>query len=271
MTNRLIPHLLLDADRLYSRTSFRRGHGAIRRLIRWAILNCGLNPPLIDSTSGAVFEYAPEIVFDVVARELITKGSFEPEQTERLRTILQPNAVFVDVGANIGYFTVLASKWVRPSGQVFAFEPVPSTYHRLSKNMALNNSHNVSAFNLACFSRCGFMSMTVTVDSAKSHLSAESNQNAQVQMTTLDEFFKERPVRRLDCLKIDTEGADFEVLKGATEIIKRFRPAIILELDHIWRFGSSKHDVEQYLEGSGYSIAEIRADHSTDLVCLPQA
>jgi hypothetical protein len=114
------------------------------------------------------------------------------------------------------------------------------------------------------------MAMTQTEDSAKSHLATKGEAITQtVSVTTLDDFFAQRRVNRIDCLKIDTEGSDFEVIIGARRIIEDFRPAILLETDLLGRFGSSKADVLKHFDNLDYSVTEIPGEHSLDWLCLP--
>ncbi len=144
--------MLLGLDRLYNRhTSFRRGRDAFTRLMLWSIANLGFEPPLIHLESGEVFEYSPEIAFDVLARELVLKGVFEPRETAKIHELMRRDCVFVDVGANIGYFSILAAKWIGPGGSVIAFEPVDAIHRLLCKNISLNQIDNVTPLKLACF------------------------------------------------------------------------------------------------------------------------
>ena len=271
MITDLPPRMLLGLDRLYNRpTSFRRGRGAFTRLMRWSIANLGFEPPLIHLESGEVFEYSPEIAFDVLPRDLVLKGVFEPRATAKIHELMRRDCVFVDVGANIGYFSILAAKWIGPGGSVIAFEPVDAIHRLLCKNISLNQIDNVTALKLACFSYTGQMAMTQTGDSAKSHLATKGEASTQtVSVTTLDDFFAQRRVNRIDCLKIDAEGSDFEVIKGARRIIEDFRPAILLETDHFGRFGSSKADVLKHFDSLDYSVTEMPGEHSLDWLCLP--
>ena len=128
----------------------------------------------------------------------------------------------------------------------------------------------VTPINLACFSAPGEMAMTQSEEPSKSYLSySEAANTEKVSMTTLDDFVEQRGISVVDCIKIDAEGSDFEVIRGARRTIERCRPAVILETDHLGRSGSSKLDVSRFFESIDYSVSEIKCDHSTDLLCLP--
>jgi Methyltransferase FkbM domain len=76
-------------------------------------------------------------------------------------------------------------------------------------------------------------------------------------------------IERIDCIKIDAEGSDFEIIKGARSTIEKFRPVIMLETDNLARFAGSKSDVISFLERLGYFTSEFKFDHSIDLLCMP--
>lgn len=271
MIRTFIPKLLLGLDRIYNRhTSLPRGRGACSRMFCWGTKNLGFKPPVFRLRSGVAFEYSPAVATDVVIRELLINDVFEPLQSDVIKKLLPESGIFFDVGANIGYFSILAARLVGAGGHVFAFEPVDAIHTVLCKNIELNGVNNiVTPVKLACFSTSGEMSMTRSEEPSKSHLSYSEGANTEkVSMTTVDDFVEQRGISRVDCIKIDAEGSDFEVVKGARRTIERCRPAVILEIDHLGRFGSSTLDISRFFESLDYSISEIKCDHSTDLLCL---
>jgi FkbM family methyltransferase len=273
MIRTLIPKMLLGWGRFYNRhTSFSRFRGAHARLICWGIKNFGFKAPLIKTRCGAVFEYAADVAFDVVANDLLVKGEFEPKETQLLKEFLPLDGVFLDVGANMGYFSVLAAKWVGPKGRVYAFEPASATYELLARNIAFNGvGQIVTASRLACFSSLGEMAMEQSADSGKSHLVRRADGNdGMVSLTTLDHFVEKQKISRVDCIKVDAEGCDFEVLKGTQRTIAQFRPPIIMETDNLELFGGSVAEVREFFKKLGYSIREVKLDHSIDFLCIPE-
>jgi FkbM family methyltransferase len=237
----------------------------------WGAKNLGFKPPVFRLRSGVAFEYSPAMATDVIIRELLINDVFEPHQSEVIRNLLPKDGMFFDVGANIGYFSILGARVVGVGGHVFAFEPVDAIYTLLSKNIELNAVNNIiMPVKLACFSTSGEMTMIQSEEPSKSHLSySEGTNTDKVSVTTLDDFVEQRGISRIDCIKIDAEGADLEVIRGGRRTIERCRPAVILETDHLGRFGSSRLDVSRFFESLDYSISEIKCDHSSDLLCLP--
>jgi FkbM family methyltransferase len=266
-----VPTLLLNIEKLYNKyTSFSRGRFACSRLIGWGQRYLGFKAPLLRLESGIVVEYSSAVAGDVLLRDLLLTGSFEPLHTEIIKKFLPVGGVFIDVGANVGYFSIIGANAVGPNGRVYAFEPMEEICRILSTNLSLNGLSNVEVKNLACFSSAGEMVMERDEDSGKSHLSPVKVENAKVvTLTTLDDFARDACLKRIDFIKVDAEGSDFEVLKGARWTIEKFRPAILVELDHLSLFGGSRSEVLKYFEDYHYQVSEIRGKHSLDLLCKP--
>lgn len=167
------------------------------------------------------------------------QGYQSPAELKVLNRLLKPDTTFVDVGANMGEFTLFAAKRIR-SGTVFAFEPVPSLFSLLNENIALNNFSHVQTFNLALSDNSGHMVMYSSVDSVvhtgvneglgsifRSDLRNEMV--AEVEVKTLDSLLE--GVKRINIIKIDVEGAELLVLRGAQETIRQHKPAILIEIN----------------------------------------
>lgn len=273
MLQTLIPNLLLSLGKFYNNhTSFRRGRGAHARLICWGIKRLGFKSPLLRTKCGAVFEYSPRVAFDGLTINLHLRGEYEPKQTQMLLELLPRDGVFIDVGANMGYFSILAASRVGANGRVFAFEPAADIYDLLSRNIVLNRMERIiRPMNFACFSSMVAMAMECSTDSGKSHLvRAADGKPGSVPLITLDHFVEQENISRIDCIKVDAEGCDLEVLKGCRRAIERYTPAIIMETDHLGRFGSSTTDARNLFCQFRYSISELKTDNTIDFVCLPK-
>lgn len=150
--------------------------------------------------------------------------SYEPEQTAQFERLISRGDVVFDLGAHVGYYTILASVLVGAEGQVFAFEPHPQNTFYLQRHAQLNRCDNVTVVQAAV----GDRSATVCFKPAGSgtgHLSAKGK--LRVEMVSLDEFVAERQVTP-GYLKIDTEGAEVQVLQGAGRVLRQARPVIFL-------------------------------------------
>jgi FkbM family methyltransferase len=155
----------------------------------------------------------------------------EPAKTQALLSILRPGQVVFDVGANIGYYTLLASRQVGPSGRVVAFEPSPRNISYLHRHLALNHATNVMLVPAGCSDRNGLAAFDAGRDCATGHLlepaSHANGHRDLVPTVALDEIVRESGLVP-DVLKIDVEGAEMLVLEGAAHTIGTMRPIVLL-------------------------------------------
>ena len=195
---------------------------------------------------------------DLVGRLLATSGIWEPHVTAAFRRLLAPGDVCVDAGAHIGYFTLLASRLVGPSGHVYALEPVRTTLDALCANLELNRVGNVSVFPVAAGSRDGdeLLYPAPPGNSGSAALrrrwgrvdpaNAEFDPRA-VPVRSISSLVKPADVSKLRLVKIDVEGYELEVLRGLDSIFDSgHRPALVVEVH-----GSVAHGVGEW-------IAELR-------------
>ncbi len=247
-----------------------RGWGLGSRLIRIGIERLGLQPPVLHGPDGILLEYAPDFTKDTVLHDTALWGAFEDEERRVLRDRTPRGGVFIDVGANFGYFALMASKWVGPEGRVFAFEPVSKTAKQLIRNISLNKAQNIEVLQAACTAEEAEMTMCIGDDSGKAYLKSDGP-GERVRTIRLDGFVDQKELDRVDLLKVDAEGADFEVIKGAKETLERFRPMVWLETYYLRRFGFTVDDVRRYMEGLGYECNEQCGEHTSDMLCLPRS
>lgn len=196
---------------------------------------------------------------DVVQRELFLYGVYEPETTREVERLLKPGQTVLDVGANIGYYTLVFAKAVGETGRVHAFEPVPRLRKTLEANIAANAFRNVAVERLACWSSCGEAEIFEAPkrNSGKSSLfrqNAEAPQGHKIQTTTIDAYAQAKTLQKVDLIKIDVEGAELDVLEGSWETIARWHPVLIVEV--VPRFletrGSSFKTFLELLDSRGY-------------------
>lgn len=147
--------------------------------------------------------------------------------TEKLlRRVLGEGGVFVDVGANVGYFTKLASELVGARGKVLAFEPMPAALRLLRMNTA--GLSNVTVYPVALSDRTGTATFYVRKKGDTSSLSPDGDATpVPVTVATLDEQLAGE--RRIDVMKIDVEGSELDVLRGGQMTIRRHRPIVYFE------------------------------------------
>ena len=199
-------------------------------------------------------------------------GTWEPEVLQVVTSTIKPGMTVIDIGAHIGYYSLLFAKCVGSAGRIFSFEPLPGNFALLQKNIQLNNLHQVTTFNQAIFSSNREITLTVPDDqpnpgsgSAYIHGGA---QEFRVEAISVDAFCEESAIRP-DILKMDVEGAEYEVLMGARETISRCRPKLLIELHH-FDGNLAAHPVPDLLAGWGYGIQWIeRWELTSYILALP--
>ena len=184
---------------------------------------------------------------DAVGRVLAAAGEWEPHVTHAFRGALAPGDVCLDVGAHIGYYTLLASKLVGPRGRVYAFEPSPRAHAELAANVARNAATNVIALNVAAGAEPGTAILYEGPGgSGNSSLSprllesphagrAEEYTPVEVTVATLESLVPRDAFRRGRMIKVDVEGYEVEALRGLERILDEgARVALVVELSPEW-------------------------------------
>jgi FkbM family methyltransferase len=211
---------------------------------------------------------------------IANRGNYELGETRFCERVLRAGDVAVDVGANIGLYTLLFSRLVGPEGRVHAFEPAPGNARRLRVNLLLNAADNVELSERAVFSRTG----TVTLNLFEQRLGswhslgrpelpdpfqpgrtvAPSN-SIEVESLTLDAYAASAGLDRIALLKIDVEGAEPDVLSGAMGLLERRAIGAVLFEVSLPQAASLGHDPSEpfaHLARLGYETRRIEADGS---------
>ena len=152
-------------------------------------------------------------------------GSYEVEIQLRLLQQVRPGNIFYDIGANVGFYSLLAALVCDP-GQVCAFEPVPANLAYLRKHLELNHLTNVHVFPMAISDTTGMGSFYLSKTRATGRLEADGN--VRVQISSLDALIQRKNLPPPDCIKMDIEGAEFRALLGAKECFARHHPKLFL-------------------------------------------
>ncbi len=152
-------------------------------------------------------------------------GSYEPEIQRKLMTYDLRGKIALDIGANVGFYSLLFSRLVGENGRVMAFEPLPRNIMYLRKHLQLNKIANVEIYECAIADRDGVFSFDTSKHNAQARITERGNIN--VQARSLDSIEREVD-RAVALLKIDVEGAEILVLNGGKEFIRKHRPAILL-------------------------------------------
>lgn len=156
------------------------------------------------------------------ATSLLLGKAYEKCETDLFNEVVGEGMVVIDCGANIGYYTLLAAKLVGERGKVFAFEPEPSNYALLVKNIEANGYHNVVPARKAISDRTGSITLSLADDPSGHSLGQIAQEHARGSITvdsvTLDEFL-EQNITPVDVIKMDIEGAEMRALEGMNNVI----------------------------------------------------
>lgn len=207
---------------------------------------------------------------DFVDNRILHFGIWEPQITAVFTEMVKPGDVVLDVGANVGYYTLLSSALVGPAGRVYAVEPSARIRARLERNLGVNDTQNVTVLPFGAWHSNG---------EAKFHVAASRNTGAstlralkpdetacveQVPLRRLDGAIATGDIPRISLVKIDVEGAEFGALRGMTSLLERndrlaiiveFNPAMLREL------GEAPQDLYEWLVAHGFSAQLLVNDY----------
>jgi FkbM family methyltransferase len=185
---------------------------------------------------------------------VLMSGGFERAETEFAVEQARPGTVAIDVGANVGMFTVPLALAVGPSGRVLTIEPSPENVARLESNLELNSLENVVVEPIAVGDRAGQLVLQLASDpgfhsTAEIAESRSVDENMTVRAETLDQVWLRAHAPAVSFIKIDTEGSEDAVLRGAEQILRACQPVLLVEAKGAERV----HELDSWLGRFGYS------------------
>jgi len=205
---------------------------------------------------GFFLKFYPSSMSRVLwVEQYLSQESYKEEQ-QFFRAYLRPNDVVIDVGANIGFFTLISSMLVGKYGRVYAIEAHPRIYKYLQGNIALNGIENVRTFNVALGNRNG----VVTFSDGKSddtNLVITNDSGITVPIRRLDEIEIEND--SVSLLKIDVEGYEKFVIEGGEYLLQKVRCVYFESIErHFLKFGYKLDDLLSVLIKHGFRILEAQ-------------
>jgi len=217
----------------------------------------GAVPVRMEFEPGVVLLLDPQ---DYIQRLMVIERGWQVELFQSIQDGLKDGSVFMDVGANIGYDSIRASRRVGKTGLVIAFEPSPVALRQFRANLEASRVGNVIVQPVACTDR----EQTLTLyEGGMSELASLSRRNAgggdhvdtfTVQGRPIDNVVRDLKLERIDVIKIDVEGAEAAVLKGAMQTLSRFHPRLIVEIipEKLAEMGAKPEDVLSLIKEAGY-------------------
>ncbi|MGH9429255.1 MAG: FkbM family methyltransferase, partial [Terriglobia bacterium] len=208
-------------------------------------------------------------------RSVFYFGWFERNETRFFEACVQPGWTVVDAGANFGYYSLLAGKKVTSSGCVHAFEPSTPVYEQLVNNIRLNSIGWVHPAKVALgdTERVEVMPIPERYNQTLQGIGSPGQPNTEeVKVRTLDSFAADLNIQAIHLIKADIEGYEVHFLKGAREVIREFRPILMLELNPatLERYGACAEDLIGLVTSYGYEIFEIEGRQLRKLAKVPR-
>ncbi|MBW8049692.1 MAG: FkbM family methyltransferase [Cytophagales bacterium] len=175
---------------------------------------------------------------------LSIRGSHEPFTTEFVKTQINKNDIVIDLGANIGYYTLIFARCVGEGGVVFAFEPDPDNFQLLVKNVKVNGYHNVILINKAVSNYTGKIKLYLSEDNYGDHRiykPLERRKSIEIESIRLDDYFKDKNIE-INFIKMDIQGAEYGAIQGMSSILKKYEK--IKMITEFWPIGLQQTDIE---------------------------
>jgi FkbM family methyltransferase len=249
-----------------------RSNQTIRRVLRRSLENHVAERTLAATRQRVVFPAAHHLGL-YFARWI----QYEPELTRHLGEWMPRDGVALDIGANIGIYTLLLSHFAGPGGSVFAFEPDPQSLPWLQRNVDMNAIANVHVCPCAIGDESGHLTLYQDVTTTRTSSlvpnawtpDAVDRRSVSVRVETLDDYADK--VRRIDFVKIDTEGFECAVLRGGMSLLRRFSPKVLIEV-----LPANRLEVQGLLANLGYRFcdpstgAQVERERwPSNVLCVP--
>lgn len=184
-------------------------------------------------------------------------NSDEPEMLY-LKTIIAKGNIVADIGANFGAYTKIMANLVEKNGSVFSFEPIPDTYNALNYNITKTDLTQVQPYNLGVSDKNAFVKMIIPdykhggQNFYEARITDNHERGISIQTVTLDDFLLPK-ISALHFIKIDVEGHEPQVLKGAKKLIERFKPILMIEINDDFTLpGSIGKEVVDFMKNMNY-------------------
>ncbi|GIW56722.1 MAG: hypothetical protein KatS3mg082_3126 [Nitrospiraceae bacterium] len=197
--------------------------------------------------------------------------TFDPALAQFIEDTLSPGDVFADVGANVGYYSALALARVGERGEVHAFEVDPRSLRCLRRTRARNQLKNFVVHAVAVGDRCDTVALSMTRELGHTYIRENSRRSALFPMLPLDVWASYFAGRGLRLVKIDVEGAELRVLRGARNVLERIRPLVVCEVVelNLARYGVEPADVMGFMESVGYEVVADLKTFDRNVVFAP--
>ncbi|MCS3532307.1 FkbM family methyltransferase [Chryseobacterium sp. JUb7] len=206
---------------------------------------------------------------DWIQQQIYFLGDYEKNEIDYLYSTLKEGDTFIDIGGNIGLFSLNAAQIVKNTGCVYSFEAFTPNYNQFKKHIEINAFQNVILEHLAISDEKGFIEILYNEDydnvGMASSFLKDFTSKEKVESISLDQYVKQQQLSRLDLVKIDIEGGEYTALLGMKETLIHFKPKIIIEINNIAlrSSGRSEEELIRLLEENGYKKAKVLSQNES--------
>lgn len=200
------------------------------------------------------------------ALRLSIYGVHEPTETEILKKLIKKNDVVLDIGANIGYYTLIAAKLVGKNGKVYAFEPDTVNFEIIKKNVEINGYHNVTLIQKAVSNRTKKIKLYLCEENGADHKiydDGTDRNSIEIESTSLDDFFRDYR-GKINLIKIDAQGSEGHILEGMTSLLETNTDVkLIMEFwpSALKKSGSNPNDLLKLLKKNNLNLYKINENN----------
>lgn len=212
-------------------------------------------------------------LWDHVQSRIYYLGAYEPVEAHVCSQLIGPDSVVVDAGANVGFYSLYLASFLTGAGSLYGFEPVPTNWEKLQKNLSHNPHLPIVPLQKGLWYEATNVTLALDEVHGDNHgsfsagaLSTNGDRHSfECQMVTLDSYFEENKIERLDLIKMDIEGAEFSALKGAEGLLEKHRPFLLLEVNHkaCKSLGVDPVHMSLFLKEKGYEFFVVRTQRDS--------
>ncbi len=209
---------------------------------------------------------------ELVSSILRERGAYSHRDLLVLQQYLKPGTVFLDIGANIGWYSLVASALVGHQGKVISFEPDPKNAELLSENLQLNQMSNTEVKKMALAADKGSLALIRSENNFGDHYVVENSENPdQVAADALDNVITPGVFEKVALIKMDVQGSEPSVLRGMEGLLQVHRPPLLIEFSpfHLYRAGNSPFEIFAFIEKNDYIPFQVHDTADNGQILTP--
>jgi len=208
--------------------------------------------------------------------EILNFGQYEERYDAVLRQLIRPHYTFLDIGANIGWYTVSFAQ-MSPHSRIFSFEPVPQTFQALTTNVQLNELTNVQAYNFGLSNQNENIVFYVNpeesiINSLRNISESPAIRELSCRVRRMDDVVDELKIKQIDFIKCDVEGAELFVFQGGLNTLRQHLPIVFAEMLRKWsaRFGYHPNEMIQMFAEMGYRCFKVKGKKLEEFIKMDE-